>query len=220
MLFTLSLKNPDAGPRPVEVAGADSRVVQWRFVPETDRVLFVGFDGAVWLTDPAGEDAATFGTAVALDDVAGTTAIIDRADGVVALDLTDGSERPLVASDAGLGQLRTVVSIPGGGTVRLYAVLGENGIPGESVVAAVGDDGSTQVLSEAARSDAVIRTCVSPNGRYAAVVIAPDIIDNPYDTYLLPFPTRTETHIVEISSGDEIVPLSGFNISWCRVPAP
>lgn len=218
MLFTLSLKDPDAGPRPVEVAGADNRVVQWRFVPETDRVLFLGFDGAVWLTDPSGAEATPLGTAIALDDVSGSTAIIERADGLVALELTDATEQPLVSPDLELGQLRTVASVPGGGTVRLYAVLDENGIPGASAVASVADDGATTVLAEAPSTDAVIRTCVSPNGRYAAIVIAPDIIDNPYDTYLLPYPRRVETHIVEIPTGDEIVALSGLNISWCRVP--
>lgn len=218
MLFTTSLKDPDAEPQPVEVDGADNRVVQWRFVPETDSVLFVGFDGAMWLTDAEGSDATSLGNALTLDDVAGSTAIIDRADGLMTLDLTDGSEQPLVAPESELGQLRSVSSVPGGGTVRLYAVLDENGIPGASVVAAVDANGKTTVLSQVPSSDAVIRTCVSPNGRYAAIVVAPDIIDNPYDQYLLPMPKRVETRIVEITSGDEIVALTGFDSSWCRVP--
>ena len=136
----------------------------------------------------------------------------------LSLDLTDGTEQPLVAPESELGQLRSVSSVPGGGTVRLYAVLDENGIPGASVVAAVDADGKTTVLSQVPSSDAVIRTCVSPNGRYAAIVVAPDIIDNPYDQYLLPMPKRVETHIVEITSGDEVVALTGFDSSWCRVP--
>ncbi|QIG39029.1 hypothetical protein G5T42_05600 [Microbacterium sp. 4R-513] len=218
MLFTTSLKDPDAEPQPVEVTGADNRVVQWRFVPETDRLLFVGFDGALWLADATGTDAATLGSALTLDGVSGSTAIVDRADGLLAVDLTDGSERPLATPDTEYGQLRTVVPVPGGGTVRLYAELDENGIPGASIVVFVADDGTSSVVTRVPVSDAVIRTCVSPNGRYAATTVAPDIIDNPYDQYLLPMPERVETHIAEIATGDEVVALSAFDSSWCRVP--
>lgn len=218
MLFTTSLKDPDAEPQPVEVGGADNRVVQWRFVPETDRVLFVGFDGTLWLSDTTGTDAATLGSAVTLDGVSGSTAIVDRADGLIAVDLADGSEQPLPAPDTEFGQLRSVVPVPGGGTVRLYAELDENGIPGPSVVAFVADDGASSTVARLPVSDAVIRTCVSPNGRYTATVVAPDIIDNRYDRYFLPMPGRLETHIAEIATGDEIVALSGFDASWCRVP--
>lgn len=218
MLFTASLKSPDAAPAPVVVEGADDRVVQWRFVPGTDRVVVLGFDGALWLTDAAGTSPTALGTAVALDDVVATTAIVDRADGLVSLDLSDASESPLVAPDTEPGQLRTVVSVPGGGTVRLYAVLDENGLPGASTVVFVADDGGLRGVAEVPASDSVIRTCVSPNGRYAAIVIAPDIIDNRYDTYLLPMPGRVQTHVVELATGDEIVALTGFDSSWCRVP--
>ncbi|TDN91114.1 hypothetical protein [Microbacterium sp. BK668] len=218
MLFTASLKDPDAEPQPVEVEGADNRVVRWRFVPETDRLLFVGFDGALWLTDRTGSDAATLGTAVTLDGVAGSTAIVDRADGLLAVDLADGTEEPLPAPDSDYGQLRSVVPVPGGGTVRLYAELDDNGIPGASIVAFVADDGASSVVSRVPVTDAVIRTCVSPNGRYVATSVAPDIIDNPYDRYLLPLPERVETHIAEIATGDEVVALSAFDSSWCRVP--
>ena len=218
MLFTVSLRDASAEPVPIVLDGADSRVAQWRFVPGTDRVLFVGFDGTLWLTDAAAADATSLGTAVALDDVAASTAVIDRADGLVLLDLTDGSEAPLPLPDADYGQLRTVQAMPGGGTLRLYAQLDDRGIPRESVVVSVSDDGTSRAIADVAATDTVIRTCVAPSGRYAATVIAPDIVDNRYDTYLLPIPERVETHIVEIPTGDEIVALAGFDSSWCRVP--
>ncbi|MEU1973128.1 hypothetical protein ABZ477_15845 [Microbacterium sp. NPDC019599] len=218
ILFTLSLKQPDAEPEPLDVDGADSRVVQWRFVPDTDRVLFVGFDGTLWLSDTTGADAAALGTALTLDDVTASTAVVDRADGPVLLDLTDGTEAPLVSADADYGQLRAVQSVPGGGTLRLYAVLDDNGLPADSVVVFVGDDGTSNIVQEVPASDALIRTCVSPSGRYASSVIAPDIVENSYDTYLLPMPERSETHIVELATGEEVVALAGFDSSWCRVP--
>lgn len=218
MLFTTSLRDRSAEPQAVEVAGADSRVAQWRFVPATDSVLFVGFDGTLWLTDAAGADATSLGAALALDDVAAQGAVVDRAEGLVLLDLTDGSEAALPSSDAEYGQLRTVQAVPGGGTLRLYAKLDDRGIPRESVVAWVADDGASHPVAEVADTDTVIRTCVSPSGRYAVLAIAPDIIENRYDTYLLPMPTRIESHVVEIATGDEIVALSGLDSSWCRVP--
>ncbi|WP_345800922.1 hypothetical protein AAIB33_15855 [Microbacterium sp. AZCO] len=217
MLFTMSLKDRAAEPAPVEITGADSRVEQWRFVPDTDRILLLGFDSSLWLTG-AGGDATSLGTAVGLEGVVGSTALVDRMEGLVALDLTDGTEQPLVAPDAEPGLLRTVVPVPGGGSVRLYAAPDGNGIPSLSVVTWVGDDGTSRVLDRAPSTDSVIRTCVSPNGRYAATVVAPDIVDNPYDGYLLPMPERVETHIVEIATGDEVVALTGFDSSWCRVP--
>ena len=218
MLFTMSLGDPSAEPVPIEVDGADSRVAQWRFVPGTDSVLFIAFDGTLWLTDAATGDATALGTALTLDDVAASTAIVDRADGLVLLDLTDASEAPLPSPDAEYGQLRAVQSVPGGGTLRLYAKLDDRGIPGETVVVSVADDGSSRAIAKVAGTDAVIGTCVSPSGRYAATVVAPDIIDNGYDTYLLPMPGRAESHIVEISTGEEVVALTGFDSSWCRVP--
>ncbi|MFH8252792.1 hypothetical protein ACH3VR_20670 [Microbacterium sp. B2969] len=218
MLFTMSLKDPDAEPQPVEVSGTDDRVLQWRFVPGTDRVLFVGFDSTLWLTGPPEAPATPLGNAVALADVSGSTALVERPDALVALNLTDGSEEPLVAPAEEPGQLRSVVAVPGGGTIRLYAALDESGLPSRSVVASVDADGTTTVLSRWPSTDSVIRMCVSPSGRYAATVVAPDIVDNPYDGYLLPMPERVETHIVEIATGDEIVALTGFDSSWCRVP--
>ena len=67
-------------------------------------------------------------------------------------------------------------------------------------------------------SDAVLQTCVSPSGRYLAVVVAPDAAANPYDRYELPMPERVESHVIEISSAEEVVTLAGFDISWCQVP--
>ncbi|WP_243075881.1 hypothetical protein [Microbacterium sp. SS28] len=218
MLFTTSLKDPDAEPVPIEVDGADSRVVQWRFVPDSGSVLFIGFDGTLWLTDAAAEGATSLGTALALDDVTASGAVVERAEGLVLLDLTTATDAPLVEPDTDAGQLRTVQAVPGGGTLRLSAPLDADGIPDGSVLSFVAEDGTSSVVATAPREDSVIRTCVSPSGRYALWVVAPDIIANPYDTYLLPMPKQSESHIVEIATGEPVVALSGFDSSWCRVP--
>merc|ERR1711925_66355 len=54
VLYTASLDTPTAEPAKVVVAGADERVAQWSFVPDTDSVLLVAFDGNLLLTDPEG----------------------------------------------------------------------------------------------------------------------------------------------------------------------
>ena len=73
-------------------------------------------------------------------------------------------------------------------------------------------------------TDAVLQTCVSPSGQYAAMLVAPDLASNPYDTYQLPLPATVETHIVALPSESnaeplELVALAGSSISWCRQSA-
>ena len=70
-------------------------------------------------------------------------------------------------------------------------------------------------LLEVPISDGVLQTCVAPSGRYAAVLVAPDLVSNPYDGYLQPLPQNLETHIIELPTGDEVVTLAGSSISWC-----
>ena len=74
------------------------------------------------------------------------------------------------------------------------------------------------MLFEAPATDAVLQTCVSPSARYLAVLVAPDAVSNPYDTYQLPLPERLETRIIELDDGAEVVALAGSSISWCQVP--
>jgi hypothetical protein len=64
----------------------------------------------------------------------------------------------------------------------------------------------------------VLQTCVSPSGRYVAVLVAPDAVANPYDRYQLPMPESLESRVVEIATRTEVVALSGFDLSWCQVP--
>ena len=73
-------------------------------------------------------------------------------------------------------------------------------------------------MLEVPGSDTVLQTCVSPSGRYAAVLIAPRAVDNPFDRYQLPLPERLLTHLVEVDTGQEVVALQGFDLSWCQVP--
>src|SRR5690606_13708836 len=118
-------------------------------------------------------------------------------EGLVELDLTDGTAQPL--ADAGVEGLEGVVTpIPGesAGTVRQYLEL--EGDDAGTHVYRVADDGAATPLFRAPPGDAVLQTCVSPSGRYVAITVAPDLVDNAYDAYLMPIPRTVETHIVEL----------------------
>ncbi len=127
VLFTASLSESaaDVAPTQVTIAGADPRVADWRFVPDTDSILVLGFDANLLLAASDGAGATSLGTALAIQGIAGTDAIVDRMDNTVVIDLTDGSEAPLVEADADLGLLASVLLVPGGGTLRAYATIDE-----------------------------------------------------------------------------------------------
>ncbi|KQZ85573.1 hypothetical protein ASD56_04460 [Microbacterium sp. Root166] len=220
MLFTASLNDPDAEAEAVAVEGADPRVAEWRFVPGTDSILLLSFDGSLLLTGSGGDGATALGTALSIEGIArgSSDAVIQRIENMATVDLADAAEEPLVEPDTDLGGVSTVTPLPDGSTIRTAAVLDAEGPTGRTSVSLVEEDGATRLLTEIGESDAVVQVCVSPSARYAAVTVAPDAIDNPYDTYQLPLPERTETRILELDDGVAVVALAGSSISWCQVP--
>ncbi|QGU27961.1 Ig-like domain-containing protein [Microbacterium oryzae] len=224
VLFTADLRDPEADPQPLLVGDEQPSIASWRFVPDASALLFVDFAGDLIVYDPAAAEPAptALGTAFAIDAVSrGTyTAFVERLDaaGGVQLDLTTGEETPLVAPDEDLGQLGRVLPVPGGGTLRQYVRFGGDQLPEAQGAAYVDDEGAVTPLFEATGSDGLLQTCVSPSGRYAATLVAPDLRTNPYDSESLqPLPGELRTHIVEIATGEEVSVLSGFGISWCDV---
>jgi hypothetical protein len=222
-LFTASLGDPDAAPVAIEVEGADPRVAEWRFVPDTDSILLLSFDGSLLLTgsDAAAGAPTALGAAIAIDGIArgSSEAVVDRVDQSAVIDLTDASEQPLVTPDADLGGTTSVTPLPDGSTIRTAAVLDGDAMPtGRTSVARVAADGATTMLTEIGETDAVIQVCVSPSARYVALLVAPDAVSNAYDTYQLPLPTRPETRILQVADGEPVVALNGAAISWCQVP--
>lgn len=224
-LFTASLKDGAADDEPTEVttAAGDDRVADWRFVPDTDTIVVLTFDGRMLLSGATGADAADFGTATAIDGIArgSSVAVVERVDGLYTVDLSDGTAAPLVEATGVTGSLGITTPIPGGAdTLRPYATIGDTGIAQGTTVYRVDDVGTATPVFTAPGSAALLQTCVSPSGQYAAIIVAPDIVSNPRDTYELPMPATVETHVVEIAGGDEVVTLPGFDISWCQVPPP
>ncbi len=133
------------------------------------------------------------------------------------LDLATGEETPIAEPDPSPEQLGFVAPLPDGSSVRQYAVLGPDGLPDAAAVVHVSAEGEASELTRVAAPDVMQQLCVSPSGRYAAVLVAPDLVDNPYDSATQPLPERLETRIVEIGSGEQVATLQGFGISWCAV---
>ncbi|MFL0410031.1 Ig-like domain-containing protein [Microbacterium paludicola] len=224
VLFTSQLRDPSAMPTPIEVGGEAVSVDQWRFVPDSSALLLVDFDGELILTDPQSDaDPTLLGGAVTIDAIArgSYTAIVERVgSGIGQLDLTTGEESALVEPDRDLGQLGRVTPVPEGaegraGTIRQFQRMDEAGHPAAQVLAHVAEDGTTRPLFEAESQDALLQACVSPSGRYVAALVAPDIVNNPYDVGGLPMPRTLQTHIIEVDSGEQVSALAGFDISWC-----
>lgn len=224
VLFTASLAPgaADTAPAEVVIAGDDPRVAEWRFVPDTDSILVLTFDSRLLLAAADGADAAPLGSALAIDGIArgSSLAVVERLEGRAVIDLTDGSEGPLVDADPPRGLASDVVPLPGAdaGSLRTYSEFSDTSVLLATDVVRVGADGATEVVLQVGAADAALQTCISPSGRYAAVLVAPDAVSNPYDRYLLPLPERLETRIIEIDSGREVSSLTGSTLSWCQVP--
>jgi len=143
-LFTASLaaSRGDEPPTAVEREGGDARVVDWRFVPGSDSLLMMTFDGALTLTSAGGTPVA-LGNALGIDGIArgSATAIVERASGLVALDLGTAQEQELPATDGDLGQAWSVIGLPdgSGATVRVLSKLDDAGITVESTSMALVD---------------------------------------------------------------------------------
>jgi hypothetical protein len=218
VLVTQSLSGDD-DPQIIEVDDKEASVFAWQFVPDSAAVLFIDFDGALSLVDRSSDTGVqSLGLAANIQGISrGTyTAIVERLDGaVVELNLADGTEVPLAASDPDFGIASTITPYPGG-TLRHVVQRDAGGIPTGQAVVRVDDDGTATPLVEVPSTDSILQACASPSGQYAAVVIAPDMTDNPYDEMLLPLPQNVETHLIDMESGKELVALTGFDASWCQ----
>lgn len=218
VLVTQSLSGDD-DPQIIEVAGAEASVFVWQFVPDSAAVLFIDFDGALSLVDRSTDAGVqSLGLAATIQGISrGTyTAIVERLDGaVVELDLADGTEQPLAASDPDYGTASSITPFPGG-TLRHVVARDDEGLPVGQVVVRVDDDGAATPLVEVGSTDSILQACASPSGQYAAVVVAPDLANNAYDGMLLPLPENVETHLIDMDSGKELVALTGFDASWCQ----
>lgn len=224
-LYVARLGSPGAEPVRIEV-GDDPRVVQWAFVPQTSSLVVLTFDGQLRLVDTRDLDAepVLLGGALGISGIerGSGRVIVERIDGIHVVDLTDLSEVPLpVPVDAeALGIPGPLTPTVEGATLRTFTRMGADGYPESQLVARVAADGAVAPVLELDRAgDAVMQVCGSPSGRYAAVIVAPDLVTNSYDGYARPLPERLETTIVEVGAGEIVTTISGGDISWCAVAA-
>ncbi len=217
VLVTQSLTG-DATPRIVTIGDKMPSTAQWAFVPDTSSVLFIDFTGALYVEDRAVAKASptALGHAQTIEGISrGTyTAIVSRANDLVELNLADGSEKPLALSSPDFGVPSTIAPFPGG-TLRQVATRDATGLPTGQIITRVDDKGTAVKLFGVTGSDAIMQACPSPSGQYSAVVVAPSLVQNPYDQSLLPLPTTMQTHLLDTKTGKELVVLSGFDPSWC-----
>lgn len=221
ILFTASLAEAQQGDEPTQVTrtGGDSRVDDWRFVPGTDSLLTLTYDGALTLVSPSGGAPVALGNAVAITGIArgSTTVVVERVDGPVAIDLATAQEAALAPTDKALGRVNSVIPLADGQTLRVLAQL-DGFTVRSTTVHLVDEQGAARPVFSVEPGDTLIETCVSPSGRYAAFLVAPDAVDNPYDGHQLPLPEKLQTHVVSLADGREQVALAGFDISWCQTP--
>ena len=219
VLVTQSLSGDDE-PHIIQVGDAEASVAEWQFVPDSAAVLFIDFASTLSLDDRSGDEGAqNMGSAMRLLGISrGTyTAIVQRADGAtVELNLADGSETPLAASEPDFGPATTIAPYPGG-TLRHVVARDENGLPTGQAIIRVDDDGEATSLFDVASGNAILQACPSPSGQYVAVTVAPNLVENRYDDMLVPLPRTLQTHLIDLRSGEEMVVLTGFDASWCQM---
>lgn len=219
VLVTQSITGDDK-PRIVEVGEKEASIAEWQFVPDSAALLFIDFEGTLSLDDRSGTSGAqNMGIAMRLLGVSrGTyTAIVERVDGsTVELNLADGSETPLPAPKPDFGDATTVTPYPGG-TLRHVVSRDEDGLPTGQAVISVDNDGAATPLVEVESGNAILQTCASPSGQYAAVTVAPNLAENAYDDMLVPLPKTLQTHLMDLRSGEALPVLTGFDVSWCRM---
>lgn len=228
-LYTTSLRAPaGTAPSRVRVPGSDPRVSDWRFVPDTDAILVLPYTGRMLLASSTGKDATDLGTGVDIEGIArgSSVAIVQRADGLFAIDLSTGKQHRLsnAVDSAGRGIRGTeghLAPIPGdgSGTVRLFTVLGKGDVEEGTTAYRTTGAGTATPIFRVSGADAVMQTCVSPSARYVAIVVDPDVVHDSYDTYLAPMPKHLVTHIVDLSTGHELQQYRGFAPSWCQLTA-
>lgn len=221
-LYVLQLKSAEA-PSRVEATGADeTNVTQWSFVPSTTSVLLRTFDDELVLTDVVTPGAPVIlGNALQIQGfVAGEqTAIVERTDAIVLVDLVTGEESPFPVPTDVPGTPGELVSLSATGYVRIYSDYDlESGELVQSVVLVANgvardlyrvDDGSSSVL----------QVCASPNGQYVAVLEAKDQAELGSDLYpILPMPRGVSTLIVDRATAEVRSSIDGFDLPWCARP--
>lgn len=219
VLVSQSLRSGASAPYVIENAGKPVSVGDWRFAPGGTQMVLLDFDGTVRRVDgKSGGVPESLGKARALLGVSEQdgSVILDRDGHVVSMNPDNGAITPLPLASPDYG-MPVSVEVFDGGTLRHVYGRDENGMPTGQAIIRVDDEGAAEVLSSVTGTDSIVQVCISPNSQVAAVTVAPDMPNNPFDRRLLPLPTTLHTHLVDTQTGEEQVVLNGFDASWCGV---
>jgi hypothetical protein len=221
-LYVLQLKTA-AEPQRVEATGAEeTNVTQWSFVPSTTSVLLRTFDDELVAADVVTPgDPLILGNALQIQGfVAGEqTAIVERSDAIVLVDLVTGEESPFPVPSDVRGTPGELVSLSASGYVRIYSDYDlTSGSLTQSVVL-VANGSSRELYSVDDGSSSVLQVCASPNGQFVAVVEAKDQAELGSDLYpILPMPRGVSTLIIDRASAEVRSSIDGFDMPWCARP--
>ncbi|RUR03237.1 hypothetical protein [Labedella endophytica] len=221
-LYVVQLKAGNE-PQRVEATGADeTNVTQWSFVPSTTSVLLRTFDDELVAADVVTPgDPLILGNALQIQGfVAGEqTAIIERVDAIVLVDLLTGDESPFPVPSDVVGTPGELASLSATGYARIYSDYDlESGALTQSVVL-VANGVSRELYRVNDGSSSVLQVCASPNGQFVAVVEAQDQAELGSDLYpILPMPRGTSTLIIDRASAEVRSSVDGFDLPWCARP--
>jgi hypothetical protein len=221
-LFVLQTKT-DEPPKRVEATGSEeTNVTQWSFVPSTTSVLVRTFADELVVAD-----ALTPGDPVLLGDalfihgfvVDEQTAIIERTDAIVEVDLLTGEESPFPVPTDLTGNAGELASLSATGYARIYSQYDPATGSLSQSVEVVGNGTSRQLYGVDDGSTSILQVCASPNGQYIAVVEARDRVELGSDLYpILPMPRGVSTLVIDRESAEVEATIPGFDLPWCARP--
>ncbi|RWZ51090.1 hypothetical protein ELQ90_09870 [Labedella phragmitis] len=221
-LFVLQIKT-DEPPKRVEATGSEeTNVTQWSFVPSTTSVLVRTFADELVVAD-----ALTPGDPVLLGDalfihgfvVDEQTAIIERTDAIVEVDLLTGEESPFPVPPDLTGNPGELASLSATGYARIYSQYDPATNSLSQSVEVVGNGTSRQLYGVDDGGTSILQVCASPNGQYIAVVEARDRAELGSDLYpILPMPRGVSTLVIDRESAEVEATIPGFDLPWCARP--
>jgi|GEM_PF-837411 len=223
-LHVFDASDTAAGAREVTgPGGAPMTVVDWRFVPGTGSMVVQADDEQVYLVDPrGGKDPLPLGKHSEMRGfLPGTTSLVlSDVDDVHLVDLASGTDTilrlPLASYDPSLHAGELLVQTPDSYLQVVQSIVYTGGRNVASArLLAVTPEGTRELYRPDADGTRVSALCLSPNGRLAAVELAPD--GSKPDLYpLVPGFTGAHVALVDTRTGEVKRYLPGFRSNWCR----
>ncbi len=221
-LFVLQTKT---GTEPVRVEATGSeetKVTQWSFVPSTTSVLVRTFDDELVVADAVNPgDPVLLGNALLVHGfVEGEqTAIVERIDAIVQVDLLTGEESPFPVPAELQGNPGDLASLSADSYARIYSEYDAATGAFSQSVELVEDGAVRRLYGVDDGSSSILQVCASPNGQYIAVVEARNQVELGSDLYpILPMPRGVSTLLIERESADVRASITGFDLPWCARP--